>query len=74
MASAPTEYIYSMHRVSRTHPPNKKVLEDISLSFFPGARIRTSLPLRTPHIDRLFVGFNNMFHDGQSKTRTTRLA
>ena len=28
-----------MHRVSRTHPPNKKVLEDISLSFFPGARI-----------------------------------
>jgi energy-dependent translational throttle protein EttA len=36
---APTEYIYSMHRVSRTHPPNKKVLEDISLSFFPGARI-----------------------------------
>ena len=39
MASAPTEYIYSMHGVSRTHPPNKKVLEDISLSFFPGARI-----------------------------------
>jgi len=39
MAAAPTEYIYSMHRVSRTHPPNKKVLEDISLSFFPGARI-----------------------------------
>ncbi len=37
--AAPTEYIYSMHRVSRTHPPNKKVLEDISLSFFPGARI-----------------------------------
>jgi ATP-binding cassette ChvD family protein len=37
--AAPTEYIYSMHRVSRTHPPDKKVLEDISLSFFPGARI-----------------------------------
>jgi ATP-binding cassette ChvD family protein len=33
------EYIYSMHGVSRTHPPNKKVLEDISLSFFPGAKI-----------------------------------
>jgi len=39
MASAPTEYIYSMYKVSRTHPPNKKVLEDISLSFYPGARI-----------------------------------
>ena len=33
------EYIFQMHRVSRTHPPNKKVLEDISLSFFPGAKI-----------------------------------
>ena len=28
-----------MHRVSRTHPPDKKVLADISLSFFPGAKI-----------------------------------
>ena len=37
--AAPSEYIFTMHRVSRTHPPNKKVLEDISLSFFPGARI-----------------------------------
>ncbi len=28
-----------MHRVSRTHPPDKKVLADISLSFFHGAKI-----------------------------------
>ncbi len=34
-----SEYIYSMYKVSRTHPPDKKVLEDISLSFFPGAKI-----------------------------------
>ncbi len=34
-----SEYIYSMHRVSRTHPPDKQVLIDISLSFFPGAKI-----------------------------------
>jgi ATP-binding cassette ChvD family protein len=39
MAAPPTEYIYSMYKVSRTHPPNRKVLEDISLSFYPGARI-----------------------------------
>lgn len=32
----------------------------------------TSLPLRTPHIDRLFVGFDDVFHDGQSQTRTAR--
>ena len=37
--AAPTEYIFTMHRVSRTQSPNKKVLEDISLSFYPGARI-----------------------------------
>jgi sulfate-transporting ATPase len=33
------EYIFTMHRVSRLHPPNKEVLSDISLSFFHGAKI-----------------------------------
>jgi ATP-binding cassette ChvD family protein len=31
--------IFSMHKVSRTHPPGKQVLKDISLSFFEGAKI-----------------------------------
>ncbi|MBA3429295.1 MAG: energy-dependent translational throttle protein EttA, partial [Actinobacteria bacterium] len=31
--------IFTMYKVSRTHPPDKKVLEDVSLSFYPGARI-----------------------------------
>jgi ATP-binding cassette ChvD family protein len=31
--------IYSMVRVGRTYPPNKKVLRDISLGFFYGAKI-----------------------------------
>ncbi len=39
MASMSTEYIYSMHKVSRKHPPDKQVLSDVSLSFFPGAKI-----------------------------------
>ena len=34
-----SEYIFSMYKVSRTHPPDKQVLADISLSFFPGAKI-----------------------------------
>src|SRR5688572_17336436 len=34
-----SEYIFTMQRVSRTHPPDKQVLTDISLSFFPGAKI-----------------------------------
>jgi energy-dependent translational throttle protein EttA len=33
------EYIYSMYKVSRVHPPDKTVLKDISLSFFHGAKI-----------------------------------
>jgi sulfate-transporting ATPase len=33
------EYIFSMQGVSRLHPPDKQVLTDISLSFFPGAKI-----------------------------------
>jgi sulfate-transporting ATPase len=33
------QYIFSMYRLSRTHPPDKQVLRDISLSFLPGAKI-----------------------------------
>ncbi|MGI8580059.1 MAG: energy-dependent translational throttle protein EttA [Solirubrobacteraceae bacterium] len=34
-----SQYIFTMHKLSRTYPPDKKVLEDVSLSFFPGAKI-----------------------------------
>ena len=34
-----SQYIFTMHRLTRTHPPDKKVLEDITLAFFPGAKI-----------------------------------
>ncbi|MGX5200862.1 energy-dependent translational throttle protein EttA [Aliikangiella sp. IMCC44632] len=33
------QYIYSMNRVSKIVPPQKTILKDISLSFFPGAKI-----------------------------------
>ncbi|MEE2022665.1 MULTISPECIES: energy-dependent translational throttle protein EttA [Alkalimonas] len=33
------QYIYTMHRVSKVVPPKKTILKDISLSFFPGAKI-----------------------------------
>jgi energy-coupling factor transporter ATP-binding protein EcfA2 len=32
-------YIFTMYKLSRTHPPDKQVLKDISLSFMPGAKI-----------------------------------
>jgi ATP-binding cassette ChvD family protein len=33
------QFIYTMHRVSKIVPPNRTILKDISLSFFPGAKI-----------------------------------
>jgi energy-dependent translational throttle protein EttA len=33
------QFIFTMHRVGRFHPPDRQVLSDISLSFFPGAKI-----------------------------------
>ena len=33
------QYVYTMHRVGKIVPPKRKILEDISLSFFPGAKI-----------------------------------
>ena len=33
------QYVYTMHRVGKTIPPKKDILKDISLSFFPGAKI-----------------------------------
>ncbi|MFC0119020.1 energy-dependent translational throttle protein EttA [Pseudoalteromonas xiamenensis] len=35
----PDKFIYTMHRVSKVVPPKRTILKDISLSFFPGAKI-----------------------------------
>ena len=33
------QYVYTMNRVSKVVPPKREILRDISLSFFPGAKI-----------------------------------
>ena len=33
------QYVFSMNRVGKTVPPKRQILKDISLSFFPGAKI-----------------------------------
>ncbi len=33
------QYVYTMHRVSKVVPPKREILKNISLSFFPGAKI-----------------------------------
>ncbi|GAC1038395.1 energy-dependent translational throttle protein EttA [Pseudomonas sp. No.117] len=33
------QYVYTMHRVGKVVPPKREILKNISLSFFPGAKI-----------------------------------
>jgi len=33
------QYVFTMHRVGKIVPPKRQILRDISLSFFPGAKI-----------------------------------
>jgi len=33
------QYVFTMNRVGKTVPPKRRILKDISLSFFPGAKI-----------------------------------
>jgi ATP-binding cassette ChvD family protein len=34
-----SQYVFTMHRLSKLHPPDKTVLDDVTLAFFPGAKI-----------------------------------
>ena len=34
-----SQYVYTMYRVGKIVPPKRQILKDISLSFFPGAKI-----------------------------------
>src|SRR5262249_46057152 len=38
-AAVSAQFIFTMQRVSRFHPPDREVLKDITLAFFPGAKI-----------------------------------
>jgi sulfate-transporting ATPase len=34
-----SQYIFTMHRLSKEYPPDKQVLKDVNLQFMPGAKI-----------------------------------
>ncbi|NLY16986.1 MAG: energy-dependent translational throttle protein EttA [Gammaproteobacteria bacterium] len=34
-----SQYVFTMHRLGKVVPPKREILKDISLSFFPGAKI-----------------------------------
>jgi energy-dependent translational throttle protein EttA len=59
------EFIFTMQGVTKVHPPDKKVLENIHLSFYPGAKIgvlgangsgKSSLMRIMAGIDKTFGG------------------
>jgi energy-dependent translational throttle protein EttA len=33
------QYVFTMHRLSKVHPPDKTVLSELTLAFYPGAKI-----------------------------------
>jgi len=59
------EFIFTMQEVTKVHPPDKKVLENITLAFYPGAKIgviggngsgKSSLLRIMAGVDREFLG------------------
>ena len=59
------QYVYTMNRVGKIVPPKRPILKDISLSFFPGAKIgvlglngsgKSSLLKIMAGVDREFEG------------------
>ncbi len=34
-----TQFVYTMHKLSKAYPPDKQVLKDVTLAFLPGAKI-----------------------------------
>ncbi len=34
-----SQYVFTMHRVSKTVPPKRQILKEVSISFYPGAKI-----------------------------------
>ncbi len=59
------EFIFTMQDVTKVHPPEKRVLENIHLSFFPGAKIgvigangsgKSSLLRIMAGVDKEFIG------------------
>jgi ATP-binding cassette ChvD family protein len=65
------QYIYTMNQVSKVVPPKRTILKDISLSFFPGAKIGV-LGLNgsgKSSLLRIMAGVD-MEHDGEARPQT----
>jgi sulfate-transporting ATPase len=59
----PAEFIYSTYKLARHYPPDRTVLEDISISFYPGAKIGVIGPngAGKSSLLRIMAGFDDGF-------------
>ena len=44
------QYVYTMNQVGKVVPPKREILRNISLSFFPGAKIGVLGPVSYTHL------------------------
>ncbi len=62
------EFIFTMQGVTKVHPPDKKVLDNIHLSFYPGAKIDVTRPNGSGNssLMRIMAGVDTTF-GGEAK-------
>lgn len=70
------QYIYTMNKVSKIVPPKREILKDISLSFFPGAKIGVlGLNGAGKHLLRIMAGVDTDFNgEARRQTRASKSA
>ena len=70
------QYIYTMNGVSKIVPPKRHIIKDISLSFFPGAKIGL-LGVNgagKSTVLRIMAGVDKDFQGEAVRSRASRLA
>ena len=70
------QFIYTMHKVGKFIPPNRDVIKDITLSFFPGAKIGVLGPngAGKSTLLKIMAGIDTDYTGEANSVRATRSA